>query len=93
MKSSSNMPSIQELSARISRNSAIVEQSLLRKNARMPSFDPDADSEFPDTAGDLEIEAARMAVIDDTSTLHDMFLGPREVLARVWGAVSSKLPD
>ncbi|KAJ4304886.1 hypothetical protein N0V90_000414 [Kalmusia sp. IMI 367209] len=79
------MTSIKELSERIASNSTIVEKWLASKNARMPSFDQDADGEFPDTAGEPEIEAARMAVIDDTSALHDMLLGPREVLARVWG--------
>ena len=81
-------PSITELSERIARNTAIVEKWLANKGARMPSFEQDADDEFPDTAGELEIEAARNAVIDDTSALHDLLLGPREGLARVWGAVS-----
>lgn len=82
------MSSITELSERIVRNSAIVEKWLTGKNAKV-SFDQDAEDEFPDTDGEPEIEAARMAVIDDTSALHDLFLGPREVLARVWGAVSN----
>ncbi|TEY74877.1 hypothetical protein BOTCAL_0068g00020 [Botryotinia calthae] len=79
------MFSIKELSERIARNSTIVEKWLACKNAKV-SFDQDAEDEFPDTDGEPEIEAARMAVIDDTSALHDLFLGPREVLARVWGA-------
>ncbi|KAF7929020.1 hypothetical protein EAE99_004764 [Botrytis elliptica] len=79
------MSSIKELSERIARNSAIVEKWLAGKNVKL-SFDQDAEDEFPDTDGEPEIEAARMAVIDDTSALHDLFLGPREVLARVWGA-------
>lgn len=83
-----NMPSITELSERIARNSALVEKWLSSKNARMPSFEQDAEDEFPDTAGDLEIEAARIAVIDDTSALHDLLLGPREILSRLWGGVS-----
>jgi 6-hydroxytryprostatin B O-methyltransferase len=82
------MSSITELSARIASNTAIVEKWLASKNLKTPSFEQDADDEFPDTAGDLEIEAARMAVIDDTSALHDLLLGPREALARIWGAVS-----
>jgi 6-hydroxytryprostatin B O-methyltransferase len=82
------MPSIKELSERIASNSALVEEWLASKNARMPSFEQDADDEFPDTGDEHEIEAARMAVIDDTSALHDLLLGPREVLARVWGGVS-----
>lgn len=82
------MPSIKELSERIASNSAIVEEWLASKEARMPSFEQDADDEFPDTDGELKIEEARMAVIDDTSALHDLLLGPREVMARVWGGVS-----
>jgi 6-hydroxytryprostatin B O-methyltransferase len=82
------MPSIQELSQRIARNSSLVEKWLASKNATMPSFDEDAEDEFPNTDGESEIEAARMAVIDDTRALHDLLLGPREVLARVWGSVS-----
>ncbi|KAF7880104.1 uncharacterized protein EAF02_007741 [Botrytis sinoallii] len=79
------MSSIKELSERIARNSAIVEKWLAGKNVKV-SFDQDAEDGFPDTDGEPEIEAARMAVIDDTSALHDLFLGPREVLARIWGA-------
>ncbi|TGO46651.1 hypothetical protein BOTNAR_0574g00050 [Botryotinia narcissicola] len=79
------MSSIKELSERIARNSAIVEKWLVSKNSKV-SFDQDGEDEFPDTDGESEIEAARMAVIDDTSALHDLLLGPREVLARVWGA-------
>ncbi|TVY37151.1 O-methyltransferase [Lachnellula occidentalis] len=80
------MSTIKELGERIASNSALVERWLDSKNFRMPSFEQDAESEFPDTAGELKIEAARMAVIDDTSALHDLLLGPREVLARVWGS-------
>lgn len=82
------MSSIKELGERIASNSAIVEKWLVNKGARMPSFEQDADDEFPDTADELDIEAARLAIIDDTSALHDLLLGPREVLARVWGGVS-----
>lgn len=83
------MASIKELSERIARNSTIVEEWLAKKNARMPSFEQDAEDEFPDTDGEPNIEMARMAVIDDTSALHDLLLGPREVMARVWGAVGN----
>lgn len=82
------MSTIQELSQRIAKNTALVEQWLVSKNHKMPSFNYDADGEFPDTDGAPEIEEARMAVIDDTSALHDLLLGPREVIARVWGGVS-----
>lgn len=82
------MSSIQELSERIATNSARIEKWLTSKNARIPSFGQSTDGEFSDTTGEVQIETAQMAAIDDTSTLHDLLLGPREILARVWGGVS-----
>ena len=82
----SNMASIKELSERIACNSALVEEWLTSKNAKVPSFEQDADEEFPATAGEAKIEEARLAVLDDTNTLHDMLIGPGEVLRRIcWG--------
>ncbi|KAK6595729.1 O-methyltransferase [Botrytis cinerea] len=79
------MSSIKELSERIARKSAIVEKWLAGKNAKV-SFDQEAKDEYPDTDGESEIGIVRMVVIDDTSAFCDLFLGPREVLAPVWGA-------
>lgn len=80
------MTSIKELTERIARNSALVEEWLSGNNLKAPSFDQDAEEEFPSTAGNTEIEAARLAVLEDTNTLHDMLLGPGEVLRRIcWG--------
>lgn len=80
------MSSIQELGERIAANSALVNEWLASKKYRMPSFDQDADQEFPSTAGSPEIEIARLAIIDDTSALHDLIIGPGEVLRRLcWG--------
>ncbi|KAL8791881.1 MAG: hypothetical protein Q9195_005543 [Heterodermia aff. obscurata] len=85
------MASIRELSERISANSALVEQWLSRNNAEVPSFERDAKEEFPDTAGESEIEAARLAIVDDTNTIHDMLIGPGEVLRRICWGVSNNL--
>lgn len=80
------MPSIKQLSEKIARNSAIVEQWLASKNVRGPSFEQDAEEEFPSTAGEAEIGAARLAILDDTNTLHDLIAGPGEVLRGIcWG--------
>lgn len=80
------MASIKELSERIASNSVLVEKWLTSQNAKVPSFEQDADEEFPSTAGEAKIEGARLAILDDTNTLHDMLIGPGEVLRRIcWG--------
>lgn len=81
-----DMPSIQELGERIAANSAVVNKWLASMKCQRPSFDQDADQEFPSTVGMPEIETARLAIIDDTSALHDLIIGPGEVLRRLcWG--------
>lgn len=80
------MATIQTLSERIAKNTALIEQWLAEKDSKPLSFGQGADAEFPSTAGHPEIEAARLAVLDDTRTLHDLVLGPGEVLRRIcWG--------
>lgn len=80
------MASIKDLSERIASNSALVEKWLASKSAKVPSFEQDAEEEFPSTAGEAQIEAVRLAILDDTNTLHDMLIGPGEVLRRIcWG--------
>lgn len=80
------MASIQALGARIAKNSGLIDKWLAENSIRAPSFAEDADEEFPSMSGAPEIEAARLAVIEDTKTLHDLLLGPGEVLRRVcWG--------
>jgi hypothetical protein len=83
------MPSIQSLSENIAKNTALVEQWLATKNAKALSFEQDAEEEFPSTAGEAEVETARLAILDDTQTLHDLVLGPGEVLRRICWGVSS----
>ncbi|KAI4120031.1 MAG: hypothetical protein LQ338_007211 [Usnochroma carphineum] len=84
------MASLIQLSERIASNSALVEKWLASNNAKVPSFEQDAEQEFPSTAGEAEIEAARIATLDDANTLHDMLIGPGEVLRRIcWGAIDN----
>lgn len=85
------MASITELCGRISANSALIEQWLSSNKAKAPSFERDAEEEFPSTAGESEIEAARLAIVDDTNTIHDMLIGPGEVLRRICWGVSNNL--
>jgi hypothetical protein len=86
------MSSIQKLSENIARNTALVEQWLATKNAKPLSFDQDAEAEFPSTAGEAEIETARLAILDDTKKLHDLVLGPGEVVRRLCWGVSASSP-
>ncbi|KAK4553125.1 hypothetical protein LTR86_009852 [Recurvomyces mirabilis] len=84
------MATIQVLSERIAQNSAVVDKWLVSNNIRQPSFEADADEEFPSTGDAPDIEAARLAIIADTSTLQDLLFGPGEVLRRVcWGAIDN----
>ncbi|CAI6237571.1 unnamed protein product [Periconia digitata] len=86
------MSSIQALRENITKNAALIEQWLAKKNAKAVSFEQDAEEEFPSTAGEAEIEAARLAVIEDTQKLHDLILGPGEVLRRIcWGSIDNSV--
>ena len=77
---------IKDLSERIARNSILIDKWLASNYAKVPSFEQDAEQEFPSTASEVEVEAARSAILDDTSTIHDMLIGPGEVLRRIcWG--------
>lgn len=87
------MASVQELGERIALNSAVVNKWLASKKCKSPSFHQDADQEFPSTANYPEIETARLAIIDDTSALHDLIIGPGEVLRRLcWGVSNLHAP-
>ncbi|KAH8686619.1 O-methyltransferase-domain-containing protein [Phaeosphaeriaceae sp. PMI808] len=86
------MTSIQSLSESIAKNTAVIEQWLTQKSAKPLSFDQDAEEEFPSTAGAPHIEAARLAILDDTQTLHDLIRGPGEVLRRIcWGSIDNSV--
>lgn len=71
---------IKDLAFIISKNTAIVEEYLSLNNLPHPSFGVDAPrgSLIPRDAAD--IETARLAVIEATSKLRNLMLGPREFL-------------
>lgn len=78
--------SIKEISRRIASNPILIEEWLASKNIKAPSFEQDADENFPSTDGNAQIDAAQSAIIEDTNTLHDTFIGPGEVVRRIcWG--------
>ena len=85
------MTHMADLSERISRNTALVENWLACQDAKEPSFEWDAEAEFPDTTGHGEIKTARIELVDDTKALHDLLIGPGELLRRVCLGVSEKL--
>jgi hypothetical protein len=71
---------ISELASIIATNTAKVNDYLSSKNLPSPSFDVNAPSTslIPPEAED--IESARAAVIDATTKLHRLMLGPRDYL-------------
>ena len=77
---------IVELAAVISNSVGSINEYLGLKGLPTPSFDPDAPSTLPN-----EIEAARNAVLDATSELHDLLLEPADLL-RVSGSVRQIYP-
>ncbi|KAI4222483.1 MAG: hypothetical protein L6R40_008583 [Gallowayella cf. fulva] len=83
------MNSFQEISTRINRNSVLIEEWLSSKNARVSSFEQGAE-DFPSTFGENKVEAARLAILNDTMMIHDLLIGPGEVLRRIcWGAIDN----
>ncbi|KAF2827805.1 S-adenosyl-L-methionine-dependent methyltransferase [Ophiobolus disseminans] len=84
------MSCITHLSENIAKNTALVGQWLASQNAKELTFEQDATAEFPDTVGEPNVEKARLAILDDTKTLHDLIAGPGEVLRRIcWGSVDN----
>ncbi|WPH01313.1 O-methyltransferase-domain-containing protein [Acrodontium crateriforme] len=84
------MVSIQALSQRIAANTALIEQWREKHGVKPLSFEVGADEEFPSTVGFEDIEGARTAILEDTSTLQDLINGPSEVVRRVcWGAIDN----
>ena len=71
---------IMNLASVISTNTAAVEEYLSTKNLPRPSFNVDAPSKSLVPREAVEIEAARLAVIEATSKLRNLMLGPREFL-------------
>lgn len=71
---------ISELASIIATNTAKVDKYLSSNNLPSPSFDVDAPSTSLIPPEAEEIEAARAAVIDATTKLHRLMLGPRDYL-------------
>ncbi|KAI1411312.1 S-adenosyl-L-methionine-dependent methyltransferase [Hypoxylon sp. FL1857] len=69
-----------ELSSRIAANTALLDGYLAKNNLATPSFDVDGprDSLIPKT--EIDVEKARIAIVDDTTELQSLVLGPREYL-------------
>ena len=77
-----NMPieTIKDLALDVAKNTAIVEQYLSRNNLPPPTFGIDAPSGSLIPRDAVDIEAARVAVIEATLKLRNLMLGPREYL-------------
>ena len=71
---------IAQLASSIATNIAIVNEFLTSNNLPTPSFDEDGPSRSLIPQDASEIEAARVAVIDDALKLRNLMLGPRDYL-------------
>lgn len=71
---------IVELSTRIATNTAKVDEYLTSHDLPTPSFDVDGPLQSMIPKDDVELEAARVAIIDDTLELRRLVLGPRDYL-------------
>ena len=77
------MISLEKLGTSIARNSALVEKWLANRKDATLSFEADAEPEFPPTVDDPEVETARLTLLEDLGTMHDLLSGPGEVLRRI----------
>lgn len=73
---------ILQLSNTISKSTAAIHDILTARGLPLPSFDADAPESLPD-----EVSAAQDAVLDASSELHDLLLGPFNTLES-YGSVS-----
>ncbi|KAI2642063.1 S-adenosyl-L-methionine-dependent methyltransferase [Xylaria nigripes] len=71
---------IVELANRIASNTAKVDEYLASHKLPTPSFDVDGPRDTLIPKDEASVEAARVAVIDDTVELRHLLLGPREYL-------------
>ncbi|KAK8066271.1 O-methyltransferase [Apiospora hydei] len=71
---------IVELSSRIAANTTKLNDYLASNNLPAPSFDLNGPTDTLIPKENAELEAARVAVIDDTLELRRLVLGPREYL-------------
>ncbi|KAF7937469.1 uncharacterized protein EAE98_001783 [Botrytis deweyae] len=75
-------PTITELAAIISANTAKIDNYLSSQGLKPPSFDVAAPTEPLVPSNAPELEAARSELIDATLMLHDLILGPKEYLMK-----------
>lgn len=68
------------LSSRIAENTKKLDDYLAAHGLPTPSFDVDGPATSQIPSGAPEIEAARIAIIDDTQELRRLVLGPRDYL-------------
>lgn len=74
------MASITELASRIAANTAKLNDYLVANGLPTPSFDINGPKDTLVPKHEAEVEAARVAIIDDTQELRRLVLGPREYL-------------
>lgn len=85
------MSSFTDFAARIASNAGVLDYHLKSNGFKAPSFDKDAEPEFPNPKHDPLVESARVTLIDDTRALRDLVQGPAQVLRELcWGV--SKFP-
>ena len=82
-----NTSRILELAAAINKATETIHKTLVDKGQGTPSFDPDAAQVLP-----AELTEAQDAVLDATAELHDLLLGPFNLLYRYGGVSTYKLP-
>ncbi|KAI1204780.1 S-adenosyl-L-methionine-dependent methyltransferase [Annulohypoxylon truncatum] len=78
-----------ELSSLIARETALINDFLVKNNLPTPSLDADALQSIPIPDSATDIEAARTAVIEACSELKALMTGPKELLRFKWTAYAS----
>ena len=73
-------PDLTEVAFRISKTAAFLKGFLDAQGFPYPSFAADAPSEFPNPSNEPAIQRARDSILEDTTTLSDLVLGPAERL-------------
>ncbi len=83
--------SITHLAAAILRNTQIVHDFFTAKNMPLPSFDVNGPMAITVPPEEKEVTAARKQLLADTQALHDLMMGPMELLIGL-GVGGSKFP-
>jgi hypothetical protein len=71
---------IVELSARIAENTATLDAYLTSNNLPTPSFNVDGPRDSLIPKSEVDVEKARIAIVEDTTELRSLALGPRDYL-------------